>query len=131
MIVAAVEMQLELDASRFIARGTIGDLRDLAAKKSPSPRSRSSVSLPIFLPKVSPFSASTVLVLSVALALPVALRSVFLPHPESDKPTIKTNPIGKREILFERNRADFDSHSEKYQRHTWYASSLMLTGELK
>lgn len=39
--------------------------------------------------------------------------------------------LEKREILFERNRADFDSQSAKYQSHTWYASSLMLIGELK
>ncbi|PHQ33913.1 SGNH/GDSL hydrolase family protein [Rhodopirellula bahusiensis] len=39
--------------------------------------------------------------------------------------------LDKREILFERNQADFDAKPEKYQDQTWYASSLMLIGDLK
>ncbi|WP_047812629.1 SGNH/GDSL hydrolase family protein [Rhodopirellula islandica] len=39
--------------------------------------------------------------------------------------------LDKREILFERNRGDFDAKPDKYQDHTWYASSVMLIGDLK
>ena len=39
--------------------------------------------------------------------------------------------LDKREILFDRNQADFDAKPEKYKDQTWYASSLMLIGDLK
>lgn len=39
--------------------------------------------------------------------------------------------LEKREILFERNQADIEQKPEKYQGHTWYASSLMLIGNLE
>ncbi len=38
--------------------------------------------------------------------------------------------LDKRDILFERNRADFDKKPEKYAGHTWYAGSLMIIGEI-
>lgn len=45
--------------------------------------------------------------------------------------TLTPAQLEKREILFERNRADLDARSDKYAGHTWYAASLMLIGELK
>ncbi|WP_419581518.1 GDSL-type esterase/lipase family protein [Stieleria magnilauensis] len=47
--------------------------------------------------------------------------------------TIELTPqqLDKREILFERNRSDFDGKPDKYKNHTWYASSLMLIGDLE
>lgn len=45
--------------------------------------------------------------------------------------TLTATQLDKREILFERNRGDLDTKPDKYAGHTWYASSLMLIGELK
>ena len=54
---------------------------------------------------------------------------------EPGKHTVKIellpNQLDKREILFERNQTDFDAKPEKYKDHTWYASSLMLIGDLE
>ncbi|MCO8123506.1 GDSL-type esterase/lipase family protein [Stieleria sp. TO1_6] len=38
--------------------------------------------------------------------------------------------LDKRNILFERNRIDFDQHSDKYTAHTWYAGSLLILGQM-
>jgi lysophospholipase L1-like esterase len=38
--------------------------------------------------------------------------------------------LDKRNILFERNRANFDEKPEKYADHTWYAGSLLIIGEM-
>lgn len=47
--------------------------------------------------------------------------------------TITLTPVelDKQSILFERNRGDLKTRPEKYAGNTWYASSLMLIGELK
>lgn len=38
--------------------------------------------------------------------------------------------VDKRNILFERNRADFDKSPEKYQGSNWYVGAILLVGEL-
>ena len=38
--------------------------------------------------------------------------------------------LDKRNILFERNRADFDQNPETYAEHTWYVGSLLIIGEV-
>ncbi len=45
--------------------------------------------------------------------------------------TLLPDTLDRREILFERNRHDFDEHPDKYKGNRWYVSSLMLIGELK
>ena len=37
--------------------------------------------------------------------------------------------LDKREILFEKNREDFDKSPEKYAGNTWYAGSLLIIGD--
>ena len=37
--------------------------------------------------------------------------------------------LDKREILFEKNRADFDKKPEKFEELTWYVGSLMILGD--
>ncbi|MFT5471053.1 MAG: lysophospholipase L1-like esterase [Verrucomicrobiales bacterium] len=44
--------------------------------------------------------------------------------------TLTSEKLDKREILFERNRADFDAKPDKYTNHTWYAASLLILGDL-
>jgi len=46
------------------------------------------------------------------------------------KITLTPETIDKRNVLFERNRDDFDKNPEKYAGHTWYASSLLIIGEI-
>jgi lysophospholipase L1-like esterase len=53
------------------------------------------------------------------------------PAQHTVKMELTPNQLDKREILFERNRGDFDAKPDKYQGRTWYASSLMLIGDLK
>ncbi len=53
------------------------------------------------------------------------------PGTHSVEITLAPTELDKREILFERNRADLESHPNKYQGHTWYASSLMVIGEVE
>lgn len=36
----------------------------------------------------------------------------------------------KREILFEKNREDFDKNPGKYAENTWYAGSLLIIGDV-
>ncbi|WP_043583987.1 SGNH/GDSL hydrolase family protein [Geminisphaera colitermitum] len=38
--------------------------------------------------------------------------------------------VDKKNVLFERNRADFDSTPEKYAGSNWYAGAVFLVGEL-
>lgn len=38
-------------------------------------------------------------------------------------------PPDKREILFERNRSDFDRNPEKFEKNQWHVGSIMLIGE--
>ena len=38
--------------------------------------------------------------------------------------------LDKRKILFERNRGDLEAKPEKYRDHTWYASAIMLIGDI-
>ena len=38
--------------------------------------------------------------------------------------------LDKRNILFERNRANFDQNPERYAEHTWYVGSLLIIGEV-
>ncbi|MBC2602778.1 hypothetical protein [Puniceicoccus vermicola] len=38
--------------------------------------------------------------------------------------------LDKREILFERNRDDFDKHPEKYTPHVWHAGAIFIVGEM-
>ncbi|WP_286177262.1 hypothetical protein [Stieleria mannarensis] len=61
----------------------------------------------------------------------MTIASDLPPGRHKVKVTLTSETLDKREILFERNRADFDSKPEKYQGHTWYASSLMLIGDLE
>ncbi len=44
--------------------------------------------------------------------------------------TLSGAKLDKREILFEKNRGNFDDHPEKYADHTWYAGSLLIIGEI-
>ena len=46
--------------------------------------------------------------------------------------TISVSPdaLDKREILFERNRPDFDKNPAKYEGASWYAGAIMLIGDL-
>lgn len=45
--------------------------------------------------------------------------------------TLTPTSLDKRKILFERNRTDLEAKPEKYSGLTWYASSIMLIGEIK
>ncbi|MDQ8194572.1 GDSL-type esterase/lipase family protein [Coraliomargarita sp. SDUM461004] len=38
--------------------------------------------------------------------------------------------LDKRDILFERNRADYDKNPAKYTPHYWYAGAIFIVGEL-
>lgn len=38
--------------------------------------------------------------------------------------------LDKREILFERNRDDFDKQPEKYAPHIWHAGAIFIVGEM-
>jgi hypothetical protein len=40
------------------------------------------------------------------------------------------NELDKREILFERNRDDFDKNPKKYTGSVWYAGSLLVIGKV-
>ncbi|MCY2975349.1 MAG: GDSL-type esterase/lipase family protein [Planctomycetota bacterium] len=42
---------------------------------------------------------------------------------------LNATSLPKREILFERNRDDFDKVPSKYSDHLWYASSLLIIGK--
>lgn len=38
--------------------------------------------------------------------------------------------LDKREILFEKNRESFDKNPDRYTDHVWYASSLLILGDI-
>lgn len=61
--------------------------------------------------------------LTVAQGLPDAKHTVTL--------TLLDDPLDRREILFERNRHDFDEHPEKYEDSRWYVGAMMLIGTLQ
>ncbi|MGB0579994.1 MAG: SGNH/GDSL hydrolase family protein [Limisphaerales bacterium] len=44
--------------------------------------------------------------------------------------TLLPTKLDKQKILFERNRGDLKSKPEKYRDHTWYASAIMLIGDI-
>lgn len=44
--------------------------------------------------------------------------------------TLEATKPDKAALLFERNRADYGKHPEKYADHTWYVSSLLLLGDM-
>lgn len=44
--------------------------------------------------------------------------------------TLSSEALNRRDILFERNRHDFDAHPEKYQDTRWYVGGILLIGEL-
>lgn len=44
--------------------------------------------------------------------------------------TLTDEVLDKREILFERNREDFDKNPDKYSTTDWYVSSLLIIGDL-
>ena len=44
--------------------------------------------------------------------------------------TLSPETLDKREILFEKNRADFDANPAKYTAQSWMAGSLLLIGDL-
>lgn len=44
--------------------------------------------------------------------------------------TLTDEALDKREILFEKNRGDFDKSPEKYSATDWYVSSLLIIGEI-
>ncbi|WRQ48407.1 SGNH/GDSL hydrolase family protein [Roseiconus lacunae] len=58
------------------------------------------------------------------------IGNALMPGTHVVKIELAPTQLDKREVLFERNRDDFDSKPEKYDAHTWYASSLMLIGDL-
>lgn len=45
--------------------------------------------------------------------------------------TLTPEQLDKREILFEKNREDFDKNPGKYKEHTWFVCSLMIIGEIE
>lgn len=45
--------------------------------------------------------------------------------------TLTPTRLDKREILFERNRDKFDQDPDPYADHAWYASSILLIGEIE
>lgn len=53
------------------------------------------------------------------------------PGIHSVKITLTPTELDKNKILFERNRNDLKAKPDKYRGHTWYASSIMLIGDLK
>lgn len=59
---------------------------------------------------------------SVASDLPAGRHTVRI--------TLSPDTLNKREILFARNRADFDKSPDKYAPHTWYVGSLLVIGEV-
>jgi hypothetical protein len=61
--------------------------------------------------------------LAVATELPGGLHKVRI------ELTVQT--LDKRDVLFERNRSDFDRHPDKYADHTWYVGSLLIIGQLE
>ena len=44
--------------------------------------------------------------------------------------TLSPEKLDKREILFERNRDSFDKNPDRYTDHVWYASSLLILGDI-
>lgn len=44
--------------------------------------------------------------------------------------TLTGEKLDKKEVLFERNREDFDKNPDKYKDHSWYVSSLLIIGDL-
>jgi len=44
--------------------------------------------------------------------------------------TLTGEPLDKREILFEKNRGDFDKNPDQYKDHFWHVSSLLIIGDL-
>jgi len=44
--------------------------------------------------------------------------------------SLSADTLDKRDILFESNRPKFDANPEPYQAHTWFASSLLIIGDL-
>lgn len=46
------------------------------------------------------------------------------------KITVLDEKFDKREILFERNRSDFDKNPQKYEPLDWYTGAILLVGEI-
>lgn len=44
--------------------------------------------------------------------------------------TLTDEKLDKREILFEKNRDDFDKNPERYSDHVWHAGSIMIIGNI-
>ena len=44
--------------------------------------------------------------------------------------TLSPEKLDKREILFERNWESFDKNPDRYTDHVWYASSLLILGDI-
>lgn len=44
--------------------------------------------------------------------------------------TLEDTVLDKREILFERNRGDFDKNPKKYEAHVWSLGGILLLGDL-
>jgi len=61
--------------------------------------------------------------LTLAAGLPDTEHTVAL--------TLLGDALDRREILFARNRHDFDEHPEKYEDSRWYVGALMLIGTLQ
>ncbi len=47
------------------------------------------------------------------------------------KVTLLPEQLDKRNILFEKNRDYYDKNTARYEDHTWYASSLLIIGEIE
>ncbi len=60
--------------------------------------------------------------LAIANELPVGQHSVRI--------TLTPELLDKRNILFERNRRDFEQHPEKYSAHNWSVGSLLVIGDI-
>ena len=61
----------------------------------------------------------------------MTLGSGLDPNAEhSIKVTLDSEVPDKRDVLFERNRADYDKNPKKYEGTNWYVGSVMLIGEL-
>lgn len=60
--------------------------------------------------------------LAVATELPRQRHTVRI--------ALTAEQLDKRNILFERNRNFFDRHTDKYVVQTWYASSLLILGQI-
>ena len=46
------------------------------------------------------------------------------------KVTLTDEKLDKKNILFERNRHDFDKNPNKYKPHNWYVGGVFISGEL-